>query len=265
MILRSLAVLPFLVAAQDAPLRRPLVEGAKEAYETTLDLKLNADLPNGIGQQDLTAKSAIRIDLLLGKPAAEKAPLTLTTTVKTFELGGSLSNFLPTPPLPAPVASKGELDSRNRIRTVDVKGGDLVATLVSAQISAVSFLLVELPEGGLKPGTEWDVTVPKGPYTAPRDQTLKATYLADETIDGVAARKIGVKGTLDIELDGEKLGTTSLTSKGKAIVDSTAWIDAATAKTIKITTRFSTTSDVNAQGMDAKIAGEGTILTVAAK
>ena len=263
---RVLALAPILLsAAQVAPLRRPLVADTTESYISDLDLNLNADLPNGMGAQTLTLKSKLGYVLKTGVVDGRKAAATLTTTVKSYELGGSLAAFLPSPPEPVPTEQKGTIDDLNRLRVETPKVGDLAATIIATQINAVSALLLELPEAAVAEGGEWDVTVPKGPFTGKEDQILKAKWLGKESIDGVETYRVSIVGPLKVEVDGAAFAGANVTSKGSANVESIANIDPKTGRTIKFAQKFTTSADVSASGLEAKVSGTGTLVTVLAK
>lgn len=92
-------------------------------------------------------------------------------------------------PIPAPneapreIVVKGRMDSRYRVFEPKVEGLNPAMAMMSQNLSGMN-LGIELPEGPVKVGDTWDVTIPKNPFLGEKVQTLKASFAGQKSVDG---------------------------------------------------------------------------------
>lgn len=249
--LRSFAALALLsgfahAGQEPGVLRRHFVPDSVESYRLTGDLNTLITLPNGMGEETVTANTIARYDVKTKSVQGDKAEVESTMTLEKMETTGPFSPD--TKELPKPVVTKGTVDPLNRLRiaTEAAKADqDMLTSVLGGEDSqAIAGAFLELPDHPVKDGDTWRVTVPKNGVMK-EDQYLTATRVDQEDLDGTQVWKVNLTGTLVTAIDsvtlpdsagpmaGQKMGL-----KGSIDVTGTAYIDAKTGQTRRMSTEF---------------------------
>lgn len=264
----SLFLASVAFGAQDTHLiRRKLVEGEKVAYSTVSVTQQTVEMPNGMGDQEMSMKVLGTYNLLTGKVNPEKgtAELTLVYTVDKTETDGPLANAMNSADAPKRVETKGTIDVRGKTVMDAPKIDKATASMFAAGQSTTSSLFAfELPEKAVKVGDTWEVVIPKTPFTSDKDQKITAKLVGEKVVDGKAVYEVSAEGTINVDVDLSKvmkegpMAGQKMLVKGTVQNSTTGLLDKETGAPISLKMVLKSKQTVEIPDMNVNMAMAGT-------
>jgi hypothetical protein len=272
-LLAASAVLSAGFVYQDAVLLRlKLAPNTTDSYTIETVVKQTINMPNGMGEQDLTVSTKALYTLKTLELDGEKANVEATTKVEDIKMEGGMAGSMPgmdanTPP----VVLKGKIDSRGRIVLETSKISPMAMALSGGSNTSTPF--VELPEKAVKIGDTWDVIVPKGPMTQDEDQKMVAKLIGEKEFDGRKVWVVSMVGTVKNVMDSSKLptemkadsagpmGDMKMIIRGTSEITSEGLVDKETGRTLQMTSTGKTKQAIELSDMGLNIETAGTIST----
>jgi hypothetical protein len=256
----------FALAGQDAiTLRRTLVAGTVDTYRQDMEMKMDMDLPN-MGPMEMNMKMVSLYTVKIGTVTDGVAKIESSVKTEKFEMDSPMGQMPGTSPAEMPtVTIQGTLDSRNRMVTTGTSG--VPATMVAgfADAGQGSYFL-EFPEGPVKIGDSWDMTIPKNAMMKD-DQKLRVTLTGEKEVEGKPAWVVSAKGILKTSVDTAAMAKASgqpapegmsMKIEGEIDSDMLGVVDKATGRTIRMTTKLKAKQKMDMAEMGLSMTMNGT-------
>lgn len=249
-------------------LRRALVEGAKQTYHLEYSSSQNVELPNGMGDQEVTVNGSQDLLETVGKvdAANQSAAYELKSTNIKMDIKTPMGNPLEGKEMPKETVMTGQIDSRNRAtnlkgdaKAMEMTGGDLGSSS-SMNVSA------EFPEGPIKIGDTWETQFPKMPFSP--GGKMKSSLTGEKSVGTVSAWVITITGTVPLAMDMTKamdkmdspIPKGGITVKGTVDLNTEVLVDKATGLVLSVSTKAKSKAIMSIESMsaDLNISGEST-------
>lgn len=260
-----------LAMAQDAvTLRRELKSNTKDTYKVEMTSKTSMDIPQ-MGPQEMTMKAWMNYALKTGEVKETKADLDTVITDLKFEMEGPMADMMKQqggmPEMPKEMLFKGQIDNRNRISDLKFQGKMDMMTMSMVNQASTIAMFVEFPEGAIKVGDTWKVTIPKNAFVGNDDTQMDAKLIGEEG----GKWKVQMAGTMKLKPDMKEImkgqdptGTgmeMDMNVTGTMKLETQALIDKATGKTVEMTTKVDSKSvmEITNLGMSMDQSSNGTI------
>ncbi|GIV03092.1 MAG: hypothetical protein KatS3mg015_1922 [Fimbriimonadales bacterium] len=274
----GLALALTLAASQDAiVLKRELKAGAKEAYTMSAKSNMVMDMGQaGMGTMPFDFSYQARMEINFDRISTDGKEANITITMKDLKFDmGQMGQMMggQQPDTPEEVTMKGTLDTRNRIRGVQMPNAPGPAMMFS-QMTQNFPLFIEFPNDPVRVGDSWEVRIPANPMTGNKMTRLKATLIGEKSAGQGTAWAIKLTGTINVNADmgammrqmggqGGGMPDMAMLMTGTMTVDGEALIEKETGRTIKFETTYKSdlTMDFPDMGMQMKQSGN-TVMSV---
>lgn len=197
-----LALATVALAAQDpVSLKRDLKPG-KDAYTVKTVVKQVVQLPNGMGEQEMTINTSMDQSIEIKSVGADGyAEIeTVASNVKT-EMDGPMAGMMGQAPPTGDIKTTYKQDAFGRVKDMKVEGapGGMGAMMDPSSMAQMNSLFV--PEKPVAVGEEWKVELPKSPVFGNTQQTLTAKFLGEREWEGQRVWVVSTSGPIQMEMD----------------------------------------------------------------
>jgi hypothetical protein len=189
------------LAAQDpVSLKRDLKPG-KDSYTVKTVVKQVVQLPNGMGEQEMTINTSMDQSIEIKSVDAEgyAEVESIASNVKT-EMDGPMAGMMGQAPT-GDIKTTYKQDAFGRVKDMKVQGapGGMGALMDPSSLVQMNALFV--PEKPVAVGEEWKVELPKNPVFGNTPQTLTARFLGEREWEGQKVWVVSTSGPIQLEMD----------------------------------------------------------------
>lgn len=238
--LLSIGVLALASSTTDGvTLKKVLKEGEKDAYTQTTNLKFTMDMEAmGMGTQDMTIDMTNSATYSIGKVDAGKAALEILISDFDMKFGGGIGAQAGQMmgDLPKSYTIKGMVNERNMFSDVKLEGLSKQAQMMMGGESVAAMMnFVAFPEGEVKVGDSWEVTLPKLQAFGDKIVAVKYVYTGDKDQDGKACAEVSMDVTLpsNMVMSGEETGGMQMKITGNTVVKGTILVEKSSGRVLE--------------------------------
>lgn len=261
------------MAGQDGVvLRLVLKENTTDNYKVESKATQVINLPNGMGEQEMTILTTSSYKVTTGKVDAEKgvADVTVETSVDKIDADGPMGEMM-AQNKPKPMTLKGTLNNLGKLTldTSKLSMSDLQFGGGSQQSGGGVY--VEFPDKAIKVGDSWDYKIPKSPITGSEDQKMTLKLVGEKKVGDKDVWVISTTGTMKLDIDSSKLpkgdadagnpmAGQDMKIKGTIDVVGESLVEKATGRTLKSEAKLKSKNTIEVMGMNIDSTGT-TIVT----
>jgi hypothetical protein len=259
------AATAFAVHQDGVVLKRVLTPNSTDTYK--IEMKSVNSTPMG----DATVNGTMKVVYKIGSLGEDgKADLEMVTSDMKFEFGGlaEMASGMMND-LPKTTTVKGKIDERNRITDMKMPGANMQMQMLMGNTQSNVGQSIEFPEGPVKVGDTWTVTIPKNEMAGMAESKLQAKLLKEADHNGVPAYQVTVTGSIPMKMDmaemakknpeaaGGMAGMGSMILTGKNDVTINAIIEKSTGRTLEMTTTMKSKTNISGDQLPMTIDVDG--------
>lgn len=270
----GLAAVAFANVQDGVKLRLQHTEKATSAYKVSIVGNQSIEVPT-MGPMDIGFKGSYDWNISTKSINKEKNTAEWETKVTNFkfEMDGPMA--MPEDPnMPKEIVGTLTIDDRYRVSAMQGNRTDM-RMLMAMGASAGLSPFIELPDGNVKPGETWDVTVAKNPFLGNTEAKLKGTFKGEGKLEEKSGYLIELAGSLPVDVDLGKLleemakqgndptggmaAGMNMNMKGTMQVKMSAVLDKATGKVLASTSAMGTNMTMTLVDMNMSMPSKGTV------
>lgn len=255
----AISTAAFAAVPQDIQLKRELKEGATDTYLVTSKTKQSMDIP-GMGEQEMSINTTVKLSYKFGKVADGKADLTLVMTDVKVTAEGMMAEMMDqvAGQLPKEVKSTGKIDALGQVMDLKAESTGMPEMMVlGSQQMTNSLMMITFPDKALKIGDTWKMPVPDNRMAGIKGASLEAKLVGQKQVAGIDCYEISTEGTIPMKMNlsdvaGDAGVPEGMVMTGNIVAKGTAFVEFATGRLVEFT---GTIKSTNAMDM----AGQGTM------